>query len=107
MTQLIAFRLLQGAGGGALMPMAFAVAGDVVPARERGRYQAYFSAAFGAASVMGPMLGGWFADQLSWRFAFWINIPLGVRSDDHCRIRPTGAQRPSAFIIASTTWAPC
>jgi EmrB/QacA subfamily drug resistance transporter len=78
MTQLIAFRLLQGAGGGALMPLAFAVAGDVVPARERGRYQAYFSAAFGAASVIGPMLGGWFADQLSWRFAFWINIPLGV-----------------------------
>jgi EmrB/QacA subfamily drug resistance transporter len=78
MTQLIGFRLLQGIGGGALMPMAFAVAGDVVPARERGRYQGYFSAAFGAASVIGPMLGGWFADQLSWRFAFWINIPLGI-----------------------------
>lgn len=78
MTQLIGFRLIQGAGGGALMPMAFAVAGDVVPARERGRYQGYFSAAFGAASVIGPMLGGWFADQLSWRFAFWINIPIGL-----------------------------
>ena len=78
MTQLIGFRLLQGAGGGALMPMAFAIAGDVVPARQRGRYQGYFSAAFGAASILGPMLGGWFADQLSWRFAFWINVPIGL-----------------------------
>jgi EmrB/QacA subfamily drug resistance transporter len=78
MTQLIAFRVLQGIGGGALMPLAFAVAGDIVPARERGRYQAYFSAAFGAASITGPILGGWFADALSWRLAFWINLPIGI-----------------------------
>jgi EmrB/QacA subfamily drug resistance transporter len=78
MTQLIAFRLLQGAGGGALMPLSFAIVGDVIPARERGRYQGYFAVAFGTASIIGPILGGWFADQLSWRFAFWINLPLGL-----------------------------
>jgi len=71
-----------------------------------GRYQAYFSAAFGAASVMGPMLGGCFADQLSWRFAFWINIPLGVAAMIIAEFALRGS-RPSAFIIASTTWAPC
>src|SRR5262249_34189817 len=78
LTQLIAFRLLQGAGGGALIPISVAIVGDVMPPRERSRYQGYFAIAFGTASIIGPILGGWFADQLSWRWAFWINLPLGL-----------------------------
>ncbi|MGP4026546.1 MFS transporter [Actinomadura sp. 3N407] len=78
MTELIVFRALQGLGGGGLMVLAVAIVGDVVPPRERGRYQGLFGAVFGVASVCGPLLGGWFVDNLSWHWVFYINVPIGI-----------------------------
>ena len=78
MLQLILFRVLQGAGGGGLMAMAFAVVADIVPPRQRGRYQGYFSTVWGLSSILGPALGGLFADYLDWRWVFWINLPIGI-----------------------------
>jgi EmrB/QacA subfamily drug resistance transporter len=76
--QLIGFRAIQGLGGGGLMALAMATIGDVIPPRERGRYQGYFAAVFGTSSVLGPVLGGWFADGPGWQWIFFINVPLGL-----------------------------
>ena len=78
MTMLVASRALQGIGGGALMVTAMAVIGEVIPLRERGRYQGALGAVFGVTTVIGPLLGGFFTDHLTWRWAFWINIPVAV-----------------------------
>ena len=76
--ELIAFRAIQGLGGGGLMALAMATIGDVIPPNERGRYQGYFAATFGVSSVLGPVLGGWFADGPGWQWIFFMNIPLGI-----------------------------
>jgi EmrB/QacA subfamily drug resistance transporter len=78
MAELIGFRALQGLGAGGLMVVTFAVIGDVIPPRERGKYQGYFGAVFGFSTVVGPLLGGFFVDNLSWRWIFYVNLPIGA-----------------------------
>jgi EmrB/QacA subfamily drug resistance transporter len=84
MNQLIVFRGLQGLGAGGLMVLAMAIVGDLVPPRQRGRYQGYFGAVFAVSSVVGPLLGGFFADTnsilgiIGWRWIFYINLPIGI-----------------------------
>ena len=78
MYQLIIFRAVQGLGAGGLMSLAFSIVGDVIPPRDRGRYQGYFGAVFGASSVLGPLIGGFLVDYASWRFVFYVNIPIGI-----------------------------
>src|SRR6201987_2718038 len=78
MLELIAFRAVQGLGAGGLIIGAQAIVGDVVSPRQRGRYQGLFGAVFGVATVLGPLLGGFFVDYLSWRWVFFVNLPIGV-----------------------------
>jgi len=78
MVGLIAFRALQGLGAGGLFVITLAVVADVIPPRERGRYQGYFGAVFGVSTVIGPLLGGFFVDNLSWRWIFYVNVPIGI-----------------------------
>ncbi|MFB2556185.1 MDR family MFS transporter [Herbiconiux liangxiaofengii] len=78
MEWLIAGRFIQGLGGGGLMILSQAIIADVIPARDRGKYMGFIGAVFGLSSVAGPLLGGLFTDTLSWRYAFWINVPLGL-----------------------------
>lgn len=113
MGELIAFRAVQGLGAGGLISIAMAVVGDVIPPRDRGRYQGYFGAVFGIASVAGPLLGGWLTDGPGWRWIFYINVPIGLialgttsvalrhmpRTRREHRIDYTGA----ALIVASVS----
>ncbi len=78
MLWLVGSRAVQGLGAGGLMVTATAVIADVVPLSERGKYQGLIGSVFGVSTVVGPLLGGLFVDQLSWRWAFYINLPLGV-----------------------------
>src|ERR1700750_925687 len=77
MTELIAFRAIQGLGGGGLMVSAQAAIGDVVPPRERGKWTGLFGAVFGVSSVAGPLIGGFLTTNVSWRWIFYVNPPLG------------------------------
>jgi EmrB/QacA subfamily drug resistance transporter len=78
MTELIVFRALQGLGGGGLLVLTLAVVGDLFPPRQRGRYQGFFGAVFGVSTIIGPLLGGFFVDNLSWRWIFYVNLPIGA-----------------------------
>lgn len=77
MFQLIVFRGIQGVGGGGLMAMTFVIMGDIISPRERGRYAGYFTGVFAMSSVIGPLVGGFFVDQISWRWVFYVNLPIG------------------------------
>lgn len=78
MGMLVGARALQGIGGGAIAVTATALIGEVIPLRDRGRYQGALGAVFGVTTVIGPLLGGYFTDHLTWRWAFWINVPVSV-----------------------------
>ncbi|HET8632027.1 MAG TPA: MDR family MFS transporter [Thermomicrobiales bacterium] len=78
MTQLIVFRGIQGVAGGIVTAITFTIVGDIFPPSERGKYQGLFSAVWGLASVFGPTLGGWITDNLSWRWVFYVNLPVGI-----------------------------
>jgi EmrB/QacA subfamily drug resistance transporter len=78
MLELIAFRAIQGVGAGGLIVGAQSITGDVIPPRQRGRYMGYFGATFALSSVLGPLAGGWLTEQISWRWIFYINLPIGV-----------------------------
>jgi len=113
MLQLIGARLLQGIGGGGLRSVSQAAIADIIPPRERGKYQGYFSSVMAISNVLGPVLGGFFADYLSWHWIFWINVPFGVLAivlcDRNMRRLPLPRRRGridwigALLIIAATT----
>lgn len=121
MTWLIAGRAVQGLGGGGLMIGAQAIIADVVPARERGRYMGVMGGVFALSSVAGPLLGGWFTEGIGWRWAFWMNVPLGILALTSAMVflrlpKPSGT-RPrmdvagmvllasaSTGLVLATTW---
>ncbi len=78
MPELISFRALQGLGAGGLLTTTIAVVGDIIPPRDRGKYQGIFGAVFGVSTIIGPLLGGFFVDNLSWRWIFYVNLPIGA-----------------------------
>src|ERR671927_723727 len=77
MTELVLFRGVQGVGAGGLFPLSLAVIGAIVPPRDRGRYQGLFGATFAASSIIGPLVGGFIVDNFSWRWIFYVNLPVG------------------------------
>lgn len=109
MTLLIIARAIQGLGGGGLMIMAFAIVADIIPPRRRGTYMGILGGAWSFASVLGPILGGWFADSIGWRWTFWFNLPLGVLAivvaSAFLRMPAIKRERPRLDILGMTTMA--
>ncbi|HKP73483.1 MAG TPA: MDR family MFS transporter, partial [Pyrinomonadaceae bacterium] len=112
MTQLIAFRALQGLGAGALVPLGMTIIGDVYTLQERAKMQAVFSGVWGLSSVVGPVVGGFITDQLSWRWVFYINVPFGLAAAVIMQLalkEPKRRERPSidyagaALLMAAIT----
>src|SRR3954469_17842804 len=113
-TQLIVLRLVQGAAAGGLMTLAMASVGDLVAPRERGRYQGYIAATFAVATIVGPLIGGTLVDHASWRWVFFVNLPLGLAALVGLRLRlPTPPSPPptepldvlGAALLAGATTA--
>ena len=110
MGSLVAFRLLQGLGAGAVQPMGMTIVGDIYSVAERAKVQGYLAAVWAISSLVGPTLGGVFADYLSWRWIFFVNLPLGAaaawmlwrRFDERRAVRDPSVARPR-----STSSAPC
>lgn len=102
MPMLIGARAVQGIGGGGLMAIALAIIGDVIPPRERGRYQGYFGAVFGVSSVAGPLIGGWLTDAINWRWIFYINLPIGIAA---LFITSAALQMPTIRRERKVDWA--
>ena len=102
-TELIVFRAVQGAAAGGLMALAMAVVGDLVAPRERGRYQGYIAAAFAVATVIGPLAGGLLVDHASWRWVFYVNLPVGAVALVGLSLRLPAAEieRPDRVLDAS------
>jgi EmrB/QacA subfamily drug resistance transporter len=96
--ELVAYRALQGLGAGGVMTLAMATVGDLVSPRERGRYQGYIQSVFVLASVAGPLLGGVFVDHLSWRWVFYVNVPIGLAALVLLRRQPAVATRGAGRI---------
>ncbi len=112
MTQLIAFRAIQGLGAGALVPLGMTIIGDIFTVTERARMQAFFSGVWGLSSVIGPVVGGFITDQLSWRWVFYINLPVGLAAalimglalkEPKPTGRPTIDYAGAAVLIAAIT----
>ena len=80
MQQLVAFRSVQGLGAGALFPLVMAIIGDLYSPRERGRFQGLFGAVFALSFIVGPLIGGWITDHVSWHWVFYVNVPFGIAS---------------------------
>ena len=107
MTELIAFRAVQGLGGGGLIVLAQAVIGDIVPPRERGRYQGIFGGVFGLASVAGPLLGGFIVEHWSWHWIFYVNVPVGLLALVVLARHAAGARRARASRRSTTSAPAC
>jgi EmrB/QacA subfamily drug resistance transporter len=112
MTQLIIFRALQGLGAGALVPLGMTIIGDIYTVKERARMQAFFSGVWGLASVVGPVVGGFITDNLSWRWVFYINVPFGLAAalimqlslkEPRRRGRPSIDYAGAALLMAAIT----
>lgn len=112
LTQLILGRILQGLGGGGLIALAFTVIADSIPARVVGKYQGYISIVYAVSSIAGPLLGGYFAEHLNWRWVFWINLPLGILAiwmiNRNLKHLSTGRKSPfdwkgAGLLMCSTT----
>lgn len=96
MPELIAFRAIQGLGAGSIFPIALSVIGDIFSPRERGRYQGLFGAVFGLSFIIGPFLGGYLTDNLSWRWVFYVNLPIGIAAlAVIAAVMPNLGRRPS------------
>jgi EmrB/QacA subfamily drug resistance transporter len=112
MTQLIVFRAVQGLGAGALIPLGMTIIGDVYTVEERARMQAFFSGVWGISSVIGPVVGGFITDHLSWRWVFYINVPFGILAavimhlalkEPRRSVRPSIDYAGAALLMASIT----
>ncbi len=109
MSFMIAARAVQGVGGGGLMILAQAIIADLVPPRRRGKYMGAIGAMWGIASVLGPILGGWFTDAVGWRWVFWFNLPLGliaiVAAAVFLKVKPENTERPTLDVAGITSMA--
>jgi EmrB/QacA subfamily drug resistance transporter len=113
MTQLVVFRAVQGVGAGGLIPLALAVIGNIVPPRDRGRYQGLIGAVFAAASIIGPAVGGFIVDNTTWRWIFYVNLPVGglallviwITMPRRRDVVPRSIDWAGAFVLALGTTA--